>query len=37
MAFLKPAGVQNFNYNLGDLGAYLGLNQGPLAGTGQVK
>lgn len=37
MAFLKPAGVQNFNFNLGDLGAYLGLNQGPLAGTGQVQ
>ena len=37
MAFLKPAGVQNFNFNLGDLGAYLGLNQGPLSGTGQVQ
>ena len=37
MAYLKPAGVQNSNFNLGDLGAYLGLNQGPLSGTGQVQ
>jgi hypothetical protein len=37
MAFLKPAGVQNFNFTLGDLGAYLALDQGPLNGTGQVR
>lgn len=37
MAFIKPAGVQNFSFSLGDVGAYLGLNQGPLSGTGQVQ
>ena len=37
MAFIKPAGVQNSNFSLGDVGAYLGLNQGPLDGTGQVQ
>lgn len=37
MAFIRPAGVQNSNFSLGDVGAYLGLNQGPLNGTGQVQ
>ena len=37
MAFIKPAGVQNYNFSLGDVGAYLGLNQGPLSGTGKVQ
>jgi len=37
MAFIKPAGVQNHSFSLGDVGAYLGLNQGPLNGTGQVQ
>lgn len=37
MAYLKPAGVQNSNFNLGDLGAYLTLDQGPLSATGQTQ
>lgn len=37
MAFIRPAGVQNSNFSLGDVGAYLALNQGPLDGTGQVQ
>ena len=37
MAFIRPAGVQNSNFSLGDVGAYLALNQGPLNGTGQVQ
>ena len=37
MAYLKPAGLQNSSFNLGDLGAFLALNQGPLNGTGQVQ
>ena len=37
MAFIRPAGVQNYSFSLGDVGAYLGLNQGPLNGNGQVQ
>jgi hypothetical protein len=37
MAFIRPAGVQNSNFSLGDVGAYLALNQGPLNETGQVQ
>lgn len=37
MAFIRPAGVQNSSFSLGDVGAYLALDQGPLNGTGQVQ